>query len=116
MIAAIWIVAALALGCWTLCFWALWVLLSWDPAWVAQLKIQLEQWPGLDWLNAWWPDWDVATMTLLHLLHQVLAFAAQWMSWALGGIWLAGSLLGLGLAALLHALVRESGRTSRVAS
>jgi hypothetical protein len=110
MIAAIWIVAALGLACWTLAVWAVWVLLSWDPAWVARLKVTLAQWPGVPWLNEGWPDWDLAVMTMLNLLQQVLGFASAWLPWVLGGVWGIVSLFGLGLAGVLHALVRESAR------
>jgi hypothetical protein len=110
MIAAIWIVAALGMACWTLAVWAVWVLLSWDPAWVARLKITLEQWPGVPWLNTWWPDWDLAVMTVLKLVQHVLGFAVVWLPAVLGCLWLVGSLLALGLAALLHVAVRAGTR------
>lgn len=109
MIAAIWIVAALGLGLWTLCLWAAWVLLSWRPDWVMDLKLQLDQWPVGNWLSAWWPDWESDLMRLLNLVHQLLGFAMDWLPWVLGSVWLLGTLVGLGLAGLLHALVRESG-------
>jgi hypothetical protein len=113
MIAAIWIVAALGLACWTLAVWAVWVLLSWDPAWVARLKITVERWPGVPWLNTWWPDWDLAVMTLINLLHQFLGFASAWLPWVLASIWGFGSLLALGLAGLLHLAVREALPTAQ---
>ncbi len=110
MIAAIWIVAALGLGLWSVCLWAVWVLLSWRPEWVLEVKAQIDQWPVGAWLSSWWPEWEIHLMTVLNLLHRLLAFATDWLPWLLASVWLLGSLMGLGLAGLLHLLVRESAR------
>jgi hypothetical protein len=109
---AIWIIAALLLGLWTLLAWGVATVLGLDPSWVGDLKPLVEQVPFAAWLDTWVPGWEAMTLALLELTRSLLAWAGGagvvivWVLWGLGAAAL------VGCAALLSVLVAVVRRTT----
>lgn len=113
MIALLWTVTALGLVLWSGAIWALWALLSHDPAWVGTLREWLDASPAAGWLDHWLPGWDALLSAMIQVLQAVLRGVAAWIPWLLGAVWALGSLLTLGLASLLHWAIRLGSRPAR---
>ena len=72
MVALLWTVTALGLALWSGAVWALWALLSHDPAWVGALREWLDASPLGDRLDHWLPGWDALLAAMIQLLQAVL--------------------------------------------
>lgn len=115
MIAAVWIVAGLGLLCWSLLLWATHALLNLPTGWSQPASDWLGQQPWAAWLETWWPGWQTLVsiaLDLVQALTQGLAQVSPWLTVLLWTIWAVGALLLLGLAGLLHGLVRVVTRPS----
>lgn len=110
---AIWIIAALLLGVWTLLAWGVATLLGLDPSWVGDLKPLVEQVPFAAWLDHWIPGWEAMTLALLDLTRTLLGWAGGagvvivWLLWAVGALVLLGCATVL---SVVVALVRRGTR------
>lgn len=96
----IWVLAALALGFWTLLAWATAWVLGLDPAVIGNLAANIGEMPGAAWLELWLPGWQpvaVATLELTRDLFAVLGSVGRWLVWAAWGL---GALLIVGAALL----------------
>ena len=105
----IWVLAALALGFWTLLAWATAWVLGLDPAVIGNLAANIGEMPGAAWLEHWLPGWQpvaVVTLELTRDLFAVLGGVGRWLVWAAWGL---GALLIVG-AALLGSVLVGAGR------
>lgn len=113
---AIWIIAALCLGLWSLLAWAIAAVLGLDPNWVNDLKPLVQQVPYADVLEQWIPGWQPMLLATLDLTRTLLGWAGGagvvvvWVLWAVG----AGLLLLL--AVVLHVVVALVQRSARSAT
>lgn len=111
MILAIWIVALLLLGLWSLAGWGVHALLVSGVQWVGDLKPLLDKIPLSAFIEQWVPGWQDGLRLALDLMQAGLGWlggAAPVLVWVVWGV---GSVLLLGLALLLTgvvALVRKS--------
>lgn len=109
----IWVLAALALGCWTLLAWATAWVLGLDPSVIGNLAANIASMPGAAWLDLWIPGWQplaVATLELMRDLFAALGSIGSWLVWAAWGL---GALLIVGcavLGSLAVGLVRRATR------
>ncbi|MCO5978471.1 hypothetical protein [Ideonella oryzae] len=110
MITLLWTVTAVGLALWSGAVWAVWALLTHDPAWVGHLREWLDASPAAGWLDHWLPGWDALLAAMVQLLQAVLRSVAAWIPWLLGAVWAGGSLLTLALAGLLHWAIRVGSR------
>jgi hypothetical protein len=109
----IWVLAALALGCWTLLAWATAWVLGLDPGVIGNLAANIASMPGAAWLDLWIPGWQplaVATLEITRDLFAALGSIGSWLVWAAWGL---GALLIVGcavLGSLAVGLVRRATR------
>lgn len=111
MIPLVWTLTALALLCGTGLIAALHLLLGLSPEAVAALKPLLDTLP--EWLGVWLPGWQTLALWLLDGVQWLLGHLgtlSRWLIWALWLGWGLASLVLLGLAALLHGVIRASQR------
>jgi hypothetical protein len=108
---AIWIIAALLLGLWSLLTWGVLTVLGLDPGWVQNAKPLIEQIPYAALIDQWIPGWQPLLLALLDLTHTLLGWlggagtVVVWVLWALGaaGLLLLGVVLTLVVAAAQRA-------------
>lgn len=117
---AIWILAALALGLWSLLAWGLAALLGLDAAtWVGSLEPLVKQVPYAEVIDVWIPGWESLVLATLELTRTLLGWlggagaVVVWVVWGLG----AALVLGLAaLASLAVALIRRGTRAAAPAA
>lgn len=108
----IWLLAALALGLWSLYAWGLATLLGLDPSWVTDAGGLLQNVPYGEVIEAWVPGWQallVATVELTRTLLGWLGGFGQVLVWV---VWAVGAGLVVLCAALLSGLVALVRRSS----
>ncbi len=111
MIVAIWIIALLLLGLWSLAGWGLHALLLGGVQWVGDLKPLLERIPFAVWIERWVPGWQDAIRLALDLMQSLLGWLGGaapmlvWVVWAVGAVLLVGFAL---LLTMVVALVRKN--------
>ena len=110
---AIWGLAMVGLGLWSLAAWVLSMLLGADPSWVGNLKLLLVHVPFGDWLDQWLPGWQGLVSALLDLTQAMLAGLGSAAPWLVGGLWALGAIGIVGVGALLSGLVALMRRASR---
>jgi hypothetical protein len=106
----IWVLAALALGCWTLLAWATAWVLGLDPGVIDNLAANIGGMPGAAWLELWLPGWQpvaVATLQLTRDLFVALGGIGTWLVWA---AWAVGAVVVVGCAALGSVVVMAARR------
>ncbi|OYT88040.1 MAG: hypothetical protein CFE46_06315 [Burkholderiales bacterium PBB6] len=108
MMAALWIVTAIALLLWSALAAGLWALLSIDPAWVAELHTRMADTKLGDLLDVWLGGWDEWLAWAIELSQGLLRSLQGWLVWILGAVWGLGTLVVLGITGLLHLAIRES--------
>ncbi len=117
---AIWIVAALALGLWTLLAWGLSALLGLDAAaWVGSLEPLVKQVPYVEAIDMWVPGWQALVLATLELTRTLLGWLGGAGAVVVWVIWGLGAAVVLGLAALgsvAVALIRRGTRAAATAS
>ncbi len=97
----IWVLAALALGCWTLLAWATAWVLGLDPSLLDNLAANIDLWlPG-------WQPAAVATLQITRELFAALGGIGTWLVW---GAWAVGAVLVVGCAALGSVVVMAARR------
>jgi hypothetical protein len=110
MVVAIWIVALLLLGLWSLLGWGLAQVLAFEGQWVLAIEPWLAHVPFADLLERWWPTWQDSARLLLELGQAALGWLGQaapvivWTLWGLGAVLLLGA---AGLMNLLVVLLRR---------
>ena len=110
MIAAVWIVAAVLIGLWSLLGWGLHALVTIDFGTIGDVGPWLASVPFADVLEAWFPTWQDLARAALDALQAGLAWMGGaaptlvWVLWAFG----TGSVVVLaGLITLLVLLLRR---------
>ena len=106
----IWLLAALALGFWSLLAWGMAALLGLDPSWVTDAGGLLQKVPYGDVIEAWVPGWRALLLATFEITRDLLGWLGGfgqvlvWVVWAVG----AGVvLLCAGLLSLLVVMVRR---------
>lgn len=109
----IWVLAALALGCWTLLAWATAWVLGLDPGVIGNLAANIASMPGAAWLDLWIPGWQPLAVATLEITRDVFAALGSIGSWLVWAAWGLGALLIVGcavLGSLAVGLVRRATR------
>lgn len=109
----IWVLAALALGCWTLLAWATAWVLGLDPSVIGNLAANIASMPGAAWLDLWIPGWQPLAVATLEITRDVFAALGSIGSWLVWAAWGLGALLIVGcavLGSLAVGLVRRATR------
>ncbi len=110
---AIWLVALVCLGLWSLAAWGLTLLMGLDPSWLGDLKPLLLQVPYGDWLDQWLPGWQAQVSAMLDLVQGLLGWLGNAGLWLVLAIWALGAVCIVatgGLLSLLVALLRRPAR------
>ena len=103
---AIWIVAALALGLWSLLAWGVAMLLGLDPSWVGDLRPLVEKMPFAGVLDVWVPGWQALALALIEGTQVLLRWVGSGATFVVWLVWSAGALLVLGTGAVLSLIVK----------
>jgi len=106
----IWVLAALALGCWTLLAWATAWVLGLDPSLLDNLAANIGGMPGAAWLDLWLPGWQPAAVATLQLTRELFAALGAIGTWLVWGAWAVGAVLVVGCAALGSVVVMAARR------
>jgi len=108
---AIWVIAALTLGLWSLLSWGVAAVLGMDPTWIGNLQPLVAEIPYADLIEAWVPGWQAMLVSLLHLVQSLLGWLGGagmivvWVLWGVGALFIVGSAAVL---SLIVVLVRRS--------
>lgn len=111
MIAAIWIIALVLLGLWSLVGWGAHALLVSGIQWAGDLRPLIERIPFAAIIEQWIPGWQDALRLALELMIAVLGWLGGaapvlvWVVWAVGAVLLLGC---AGLLSLVVALVQKN--------
>lgn len=109
---AIWLVALVCLGLWSLTTWGLAMLMGLDPSWLGELKPLLLRVPGGDWLDLWLPGWQAQVSAVLDLVQGVLGWLGEAGPWLALGIWAMGAICIVSVGGLCSLLVTVMHRAS----
>ena len=118
MLIAIWVLALLGIGLWTLTAWGLDALLSIDPSRLQDLKPLIHEIPFGETIDQWVPGWRALLAVAVDMTQTAVAWighAAPWLVWALWGVGTAGMLLLAGIVSLAVVLIRRGMRASDAA-
>lgn len=118
MLIAIWVLALLGIGLWTLTAWGLNALLTIDPSRLQDLKPLIHEIPFGETIDQWVPGWRALLAVAVDLTQTAVAWighAAPWLVWALWGVGTAGMLLLAGIVSLAVVLIRRGMRASEQA-
>ncbi len=110
---AVWLVALVCLGLWSLAAWGLAALMGLDPSWPGDLKPLLLQVPYGDWLDLWLPGWQAQVSAMLDLIQGMLGWLGSAGPWLALGIWAIGAICIVALGVLLSMLVAVVRRATR---
>ncbi len=108
----IWLLAALALGLWSLLAWGMAALLGLDPSWVADAGGLLEKVPYGDVIEAWVPGWQALLLTTFELTRTLLGWLGGFGQVIVWVVWAVGAGVVVLCAALLSGLVVLIRRSS----
>jgi hypothetical protein len=109
---AIWIVAALIIGLWSMAAWAVSALLGLNPAWVGNLQALLREIPYGAWVETWVPHWQSALLVILDIARDLFAWVDAAAPAVLWIVWVTGTAAVVMLAALLSLVVRVVSKSS----
>jgi hypothetical protein len=109
---AIWIVAALIIGLWSLAAWGVSALLGLNPAWVGNLQNLLREIPYGAWVETWVPHWQPGLLVILDLARDLFAWVDAAAPAVLWIIWVMGTVAVVMLAALLSLVVRTVSKSA----
>jgi hypothetical protein len=112
----IWVLAALALGLWTLLAWATAWVLGLDPAVSGNLANSIGGPPGAAWLDVWLPGWQPLAVSALEFTAAVFGALGAVGTWLVWGAWGIGALLIVACAALGSVAVGLARRATRPAA
>ena len=116
---AIWIVAALLVGMWSLLAYGVGTLaglaagLSSLPA---DLNPLLDRIPGAAWMGDWLPGWREAVLSAAHLVGMALGWLGGALPVVVWGVWGLVTVVLLLCAALLSGIVAWSRRSAHAAT
>jgi hypothetical protein len=102
---AIWLIAALCLGLWSLLAWGVAALLGADPGWVGDLRPLVDQVPFGQVLDVWVPGWEAMARAMIDITQATLGWLGTHAGWVVWLLWGAGALLIAGTAAVLSLIV-----------
>jgi hypothetical protein len=111
MIAAIWIIALVLLGLWSLVGWGAHALLVSGIQWAGDLKPLIDRIPFAAIIEQWVPGWQDALRLALDLMVGLLSWMGGaapvlvWVVWGIGAVLLLGC---AGLLSLVVALVQKN--------
>ena len=108
----IWLLAALALGVWSMLAWGLATLLGLDPSWVTDAGGLLEKMPYGDVIEAWVPGWQALLLALFEVTRALLGWLGGFGLVLVWVVWAVGAGVVLLCAALLSGLVVAVRRSS----
>lgn len=111
----IWLLAALALGLWSLLAWGVATLLGLDPSWVTDAGGLLKQVPFGEVIEAWVPGWQALLLGALELARTLLGWLGGFAQVLVWGLWAAGAAVVLLCAGLLSGLVVVMRRSTAAA-
>ena len=111
----IWLLAALALGLWSLLAWGVATLLGLDPSWVTDAGGLLKQVPFGEVIEAWVPGWQALLLGSLELARSLLGWLGGFAQVLVWGLWAAGAAVVLLCAGLLSGLVVVMRRSTAAA-
>ena len=115
MLIAIWVLALLGIGLWTLAAWGVNALLTIDPGRLQDLKPLIHEIPFGETIDQWVPGWRALLAVAVDLTQSLVAWighAAPWLVWALWGVGTAGMLVLAGIVSLAVVLIRRGMRAS----
>ena len=113
---AIWIVAALIIGLWSLAAWGVSALLGVNPAWVGSLQALLREIPYGAWVETWVPHWQPALLLVLDLARELFVWVDAAAPAVLWIVWVLGTAAMVMLAALLSLVVRVVSKSAAPAN
>lgn len=112
---AIWVLALLGIGLWSLAAWGLHALLTIDPSRLQDLKPLIEAIPFGELIDNWVPGWQALlgmAVDATQALIRWIGHAAPWLVWALWGLGTMGLLLLAGFVSLAVWLIERGMRAS----
>lgn len=115
MLTAIWIVAAVLLGLWSLAAWGLHALLVHGAGWASGARPLIEQIPYGEVIDQWIPGWRGMLQLALDVSQAALAWVGDsaalvaWLTWGAGALLLGGI---AGVMSLIVVLVRPKGEAA----
>ena len=115
----IWLLAALALGLWSLLAWGVGTLLGLDPSWVTDAGGLLKLVPFGEVIDAWVPGWQALLLGAFELVRTLLGWLGGFGQVLVWGLWAAGAgvvLLCAGLLSLLVVVMRRSSAAAQRAN
>lgn len=118
MIIAIWVIALLGIGLWTLAAWGVHSVLTLDPSRLQDLKPLIHEIPFGETIDQWIPGWRALLGVAVDLTQQGLAWvgdAAPWLVWAVWGLGTGTTLLVAAIVSLAVVLIRKGMRASEAA-
>lgn len=110
---AIWIITAFIVALWSLLAWGLAALIGTGPSWVTDLGPLMDRIPYGDLLDLWVPGWKTMLRALLDVSQTSLSWLGTHGGWLVGLIWGTGTLLLVGLAAVLSLIVALVNKQTR---
>lgn len=111
----IWLLAALALGLWSLLSWGVATLLGLDPSWVTDAGSLLQKVPYGEVIDAWVPGWQALLLAGFELTRGLLGWLGGFGQVLVWVLWAVGAGVVVLCAALLSALVAVVRRSSAAA-
>lgn len=105
MIIAIWAIAAVLLGLWSLGAWGLHAVATLGSGWAGDLRPLIDRIPHAEAIDAWVPGWQ----QLLHLMLDLAQIGLDWLGGAaplvVWVVWAAGALVLAAVAGVLSLVV-----------
>ncbi|MBC7941114.1 MAG: hypothetical protein H7Z19_15380 [Chitinophagaceae bacterium] len=105
---AIWIIAAMMLGLWSLLAWGVAAVLGLgvlSPEWVGDIKVLIDEMPHADVIEAWLPGWQRLLVACVDMARSLLGWLGAYAPVLMWLVWGTGALFVLGTAAVLSLIV-----------
>lgn len=109
MLTAIWIIAAVLLGLWSLTAWGLHALLLHGAGWAQDARPLIEQVPYPEVIEQWIPGWQRLLGLALDMAQAAIGWIGDsaglvaWLTWGAGALLIAGT---AGVMSLIVVLLR----------
>ena len=105
MIIAVWLIASGALALWFLTSWGMHALLTVNPAHVGDIAALIDRVPLAEGLSRWLPGWQIGVRLASEILQSVFGRVGGVAPALLQILWVIGTTVSLGAAAVLSLLV-----------
>lgn len=115
---AIWLLALVGIGLWSLAAWGMDALLTIDASRMQDLKPLIHDIPFGETIDQWVPGWRALLAVAVDATQALIGWvghAAPWLIWALWGVGTAGLLLLAGIVSLAVWLIERGMRASPTA-